>query len=219
MGAGQTPQTEEQQGKALVDGALKNGVRHFVYTSAERGGDAPAATAVPHFASKHAIETYLHDRTAGSGMSYTIIRPVAFMENFSDDFFGKVFGSAVAVGLGPAQKPLQMVSVVDVGHFAAQALLYPERHANRAINLAGDELTWTQMNDVFRAKTGRPAPATFDFLGSTLLWGVKEMGSMFKWMREEGFGADVQACRREHPGLLSLGDWIEKKSAFKTVSK
>ncbi|KAJ5712142.1 hypothetical protein N7488_006298 [Penicillium malachiteum] len=31
---------EERQGKELVDAALKNKVKHFVYSSVDRGGDA-----------------------------------------------------------------------------------------------------------------------------------------------------------------------------------
>src|ERR1700744_6607934 len=45
------PQVEEQQGKALVYAAASNGVRHFVYTSVERGG--PQRSDIDGTESKH----------------------------------------------------------------------------------------------------------------------------------------------------------------------
>lgn len=136
------------------------------------------------------------------------------MENFTPDIMGKVIGATFNVGLGG--QPISLISVADIGHFGAQALLHPDRYRNRAMTLVGDTLTWPQMKEVFQQKTGKPAPETFGFLGSALLWGVGEMGAMMKYLREGKFDVDIRGLRREHPGLLSLGDWIEKKSAFKT---
>lgn len=76
QGKGVTHEGEIRQGKAMVDGAVKAGVSHFVYSSVERGGDERSwdnATPVPHFQSKHEIEHHLKD-TAGQ-MGWTILRP------------------------------------------------------------------------------------------------------------------------------------------------
>src|SRR5690242_5670950 len=58
MGNGASVESEERQGKALIDAAIKNGVKHFVYSSVDRGGPRSDsdATVVPHFASKHRVE-------------------------------------------------------------------------------------------------------------------------------------------------------------------
>lgn len=79
LGKGQNVETEEKYGKDMVDAAIEHGVEHFVYTSVERSGDTP--TEIPHFISKHNIEEHLKSRCPGSQMSYTILRPVSFMEN------------------------------------------------------------------------------------------------------------------------------------------
>jgi hypothetical protein len=82
MGRGASPETEEAQGKALVDEAVAAGVKFFVYTSVDRGGDAKSyetPTEIPHFVSKYNIEHYLVDK-AGDKMQWLIIRPVVFME-------------------------------------------------------------------------------------------------------------------------------------------
>jgi uncharacterized protein YbjT (DUF2867 family) len=79
-----TSEREIRQGKALIDEAIKTGVRHFVYSSVERGGDEASwnnPTPIPHFRTKHDIEHHLRDVTvpgkAGEHMGWTILRPVA----------------------------------------------------------------------------------------------------------------------------------------------
>ena len=92
-----------------MNAAAENGVKQFVFTSAERGvkGDTDP-TPVPHFQSKFNIEARLKEVSATSGMKWTIIRPVAFMENLTPDFFGKAF--ATMWGLNGENQKLQLVS-------------------------------------------------------------------------------------------------------------
>jgi uncharacterized protein YbjT (DUF2867 family) len=87
MGRGASPETEEAQGKALVDAALASDVKFFVYTSVDRGGDDKSfetPTEIPHFVSKHNIEHHLVDKAAGK-MQWFILRPVVFMEVIEPD--------------------------------------------------------------------------------------------------------------------------------------
>lgn len=215
MGDGQTAETEETQGMGLIDESIKQGVKQFVYTSVERGGEKKSydnPTFVPHFTSKHNIEHHLVDSTKvdEDKMSWTIIRPVAFMENFAEGFMGKVFGATWYSGM-QQDKKLQLVSVKDIGWFAAQSFIHPDQYNQRSIGLAGDDISYNDADKVFQEKTGQAIPATFGAVGSALLWGSKEMGVMFKWFDEEGYGADMQAVKKEHPQLRSLGDWIDEQ--------
>jgi uncharacterized protein YbjT (DUF2867 family) len=81
-GKGNSGDAEEKQGKDLVDGAIANGVKMFVYSSVERGGETKSfdnPTPVPHFITKHNIEHHLVEKAEGK-MDWTILRPVAFMD-------------------------------------------------------------------------------------------------------------------------------------------
>ncbi|CAJ2510200.1 Uu.00g061000.m01.CDS01 [Anthostomella pinea] len=204
------------QGKALVDGALSNGVEFFVYSSAERGGEERSLvnpTDIPHFISKHNIEHHLIDSTKGKGMQWTILRPVAFMENMTPGIGTKVMATSWHLTI-PKDKPLQLVSIRDIGWFAAQAFLRPNDFAGRSISLAGDVLTLSQANATFKSKVGHEMPQTFSFLVRLLLWYSAEFGNMFRWFGREGFGSDLKALKAEHPGLLSWSDWLEKESEW-----
>jgi len=208
---------EEAQSKALIDTAIENNVEHFVLTSVDRHGKDSDMndTNVPHFKTKAAIERHLKEKcSTWSTLSWTILRPVAFIENFQPGFFGSIFGTAWKIGLPPS-KTLQLVSIDDIGYFGAQALLKPKEYHARAISIAGDELTFEEGDKVFREVTGKPMPTTYGFIVRFLMWAVKDVGDMFKWFAEVGYDADIQALRQEHPGLKSLRDWV-KTSAFVT---
>ncbi|KAK1762993.1 hypothetical protein QBC33DRAFT_573726 [Phialemonium atrogriseum] len=88
--------SEEAQGKALVNAAAAHGTRHFVYSSGDRGGPERSATDptnVRNFAAKFRIEKHLEAVSAASPqkMTYTILRPVTFFENLVNDVHGRGF--------------------------------------------------------------------------------------------------------------------------------
>lgn len=134
------------------------------------------------------------------------------MDNLTPDFMGKVFATAWRMAL--KGKPLQVVATSDIGFFAAEAFTSPDTYRGRAISLAGDELTWTQMAEAFREKVGRDVPTTFELPCRVLLAMVAEFGVMFRWFHDEGYGADVAALCEMHPQLKDFGDWLEMESAF-----
>lgn len=214
FGGGASPETEERQGKALVDAALANKVQHFVYASVDRGGENSASdpTNVPHFISKHNVEKHLEEKSAnGSKMSYTILRPVAFMENLTPDFMGKMFGAMWKSSLG-RDKKLQLISISDIGWFAVQAFIHPDdpQYKNTGISLAGDDLTFAEANEVFQKVVGSPLPATYEILGKGLMMMMADLGIMFKWIRDVGYKADIAALKKQDPELRSFADWLKK---------
>ncbi|KAF4958306.1 hypothetical protein FGADI_2472 [Fusarium gaditjirri] len=202
MGKGVTLEGEVRQGKGLIDESIKAGVKHFVYSSVDRGGDEKSwkeATVVPHFKTKHEIEHYLRDSTANgkSPMNWTILRPTAFMENLEPGFATKVFLTMIRDTL--KNKPLQWTATEDIGFFAAEAFTDPQAWGKQAISLAGDELTFAQLSEAFEHATGGPAGTTFGLLGKALKHGVAELGIMANWFRDEGYGADLAKVRQLNP--------------------
>lgn len=184
-------------------------MKHLVYSSVDRGGERSInnPTDIPHFISKHHIEHHLINSTKGGDMTWTILRPVAFMDNF-DGFPGKVFATAWRVVV--KSRPLQIIATEDIGVFAANAFLKPQENTNRAISLAGDELTYDQMAEVFQTATKSPVPTTWTFLVRIILWLIKDLGTMFTFFEKEGYGADVKALKKEHPELMDLEAWLNR---------
>jgi len=207
---------EEKQGKALVDAAAANGVKHFVFTSADRGVHSDTdGTVVPHFQSKFNIENHLKAVAAKSGqMDWTIIRPVAFMENLSQDFIGKAF--ATIWELNGVDRKLQLVSTVDVGILAADAFKNQEKYTSKALNLATDSLSPNEAKAIFRRVVGQEMPTTYHFVGRLLKWMLhKQLGIMFQWFVDVGFAADPNQYKMEFPEMQGFEKWLQQSSAWK----
>lgn len=218
--SGFNPSREEKQGMGLIDEAILRGVKHFVYSSVDRHGDASDnnPTNVPHFQSKFRIEEHLKKRCQeeATTMTYSILRLPTFMDNLSDDFVGRFAATAWKVGLRPGRK-LQVIATDDIGHYASEAFTKLDLWRNRAVSLSGDELTFAEANRAFAERFGHDIPRTFDFLGWIVLhvlW-FNELAIMFKWWDQVGSLADVGVLRGENPELKSFKDWLEESDFAK----
>lgn len=202
------------QGRAMFDAAQANGVKHFIFSSVDRGGDEKSwntPTEIPHFITKHEIELYIRDNINASQMSYTILRPVAFMDNYMLGIIGRIFAAAWAQ---MGTNKLQLVATRDIGVFAAKVFSDPEdeEFKNKAIALAGDELTQAEGNEAMWRAKGRPMIQTYWFVASFLKWAVADVGVMFRWFEEDGYGANVERCRRINPQMLNFETWLKEES-------
>lgn len=217
-GPGGKAAVEVAQGKAVIDEARKAGVSHFVYSSVERGGDEDSwtnGTLVPHFRTKWEVERHLRDSAAAAAaMSWTILRPVAFMDNLEPGMATRVFVASLKNHLGWERRPLQWVATRDIGVFAAKAFADPGVWKGRAVGLAGDELTVEGLDDAFREATGEGVRPAWGILGSALTTVAREVGTMIAWFASDGYKADIAARRKEHPGMLTMVEWLKQESGF-----
>lgn len=195
---GHGPQGEERQGKCLAMVAANADVRHLVYCSA---GGVDRDSGVPHFESKRAIEAQI----AATGLTATVLRPAAFMENFATFAFRTTMLSMMRTYLADGQR-MQLASARDVGWFAAEAFEHPDRYAGQSIEVAGDAVTWREAAAILRG-AGRGPVATFTIPGFLRHRLPEDFRRMFEWIAREGFQADLPGLRRVHPGLLTLPAW------------
>jgi uncharacterized protein YbjT (DUF2867 family) len=138
---------EIEQGVAVVEEAKRQGVGHFVYSSV---GSVDEETGIPHFESKIKVEEHLRS----SGLQYTILRPVFFMENWRRGFGESIERGQLQQPLSPTAT-LQMIAVDDIGAFAALGFEHPDQWKNRTFSLAGEELSMQQIADAFSRVTAR----------------------------------------------------------------
>ncbi|KAF5022614.1 hypothetical protein F66182_5329 [Fusarium sp. NRRL 66182] len=183
------PPNDEEQAIPLISAAVSSPrVEHIVFTSVDRGGDQASwsqPTEVPHFAAKHRIELRLRQLCQESGKRWTILRPTGFMDSYSPGFFGQMMASLWAAGM-PKDRRMQLISTHDIGVFAAKALLDPDAWEGKATALAGDELSFSELQDVFRRTAGQELPQTYKAVAYPVLWMVADASKSFEWFRTEG---------------------------------
>ncbi|MBI5653149.1 MAG: SDR family oxidoreductase [Chloroflexi bacterium] len=149
--ADNNPQTVDDAGKrALIDAAKRAGVQHFVFTSAL--GVSPQHP-IDFFRIKFATEEYLR----ASGMSFTILRPGAFMEFWAALVGEPIVKTGKTTIFGRGDNPINFVSADDVARYALIALDDP-RARDQVIEIGGPEnLTLNQVAAVFEKIAGRSA--------------------------------------------------------------
>jgi uncharacterized protein YbjT (DUF2867 family) len=192
---------EIRQGKNVAEAAKAAGVQHLVYSSV---GAAHRGMGQKHFESKWMIEQHIHSLD----IPFTILRPVAFFENFNWERAYILNGTFNGLGLRP-EKERQLIGVDDIAVFAALAFANPSEYAGKTIELAGDALTESQLADTFTRVIGRPVRLSMPVEDQS--WGdPEEMTAMFNFFNGEAYDADISALRKLHPGLLTLEQYLRK---------
>jgi len=205
---------EVRQGKNIADAAKRAGVEHFVYSSA---GGAERNSGIDHFESKWEIENYIRKL----GLPATMIRPVAFMENYYID--------QVEIGIlkgklsDPirADKPYQTIAAGDIGAFAALAFERPKEFIGEAVEIAGSELTNPEAAQVFSRVLGKPVKFQRLPMPMVRLFLGKEFYQMFRWFNQSGFKANIPELRRKYPEIhfQTLEEWLRAEGWHKRARR
>ena len=134
-------------------------------------------------------------------------------ENYTADMHGRGF----AAMWHNVKKPLQLVSIRDIGIVAAKAITEPENpdFHNKALSLAGDALTQDDACKVYQKVFGTRMPMIFPFVGDIVKWKIPEVRIMFQWFSDVGFGASIDECRKINPAILDFEHWLKEESPFR----
>jgi uncharacterized protein YbjT (DUF2867 family) len=205
---------EVLQGNNLADAAQKAGVEHFVFASV---GGAERNSGITHWETKWEIEKHIRQL----GLPATLLRPVAFMENYYIDQVEIAILKGKLMDPIRADKTYQTIAADDIGGFAALAFERPGEFIGLELEIAGSELTNPQAAEVFSRALGKtvkfrrlPLPLVRVALG-------KEFYQMFRWFNAEGFKADIEGLRRRYPEvrLQTLEQWLRNEGWYKRARR
>jgi uncharacterized protein YbjT (DUF2867 family) len=197
---GDSIESEIRQGVNLADAAKRSRVSHFVYSSV---GSADKNTGIPHFDSKFKVEEHIR----GTGLPFSIIRPVFFMENWLG-MKGNIEKGVLASPLRPETR-LQMIAVDDIGAFAALAFEHPGRWQGRAMDIAGDDMSMAELAGAFARVSGREVRYQQVAWEQFEKQAGAELTIMYKWFQDVGYHVDIAAVRQEYGQLTSFERWLQ----------
>jgi uncharacterized protein YbjT (DUF2867 family) len=199
---GFTVEDEIRQGTLLADLAKSFGIKHFVYTSV---GGAERDPQIPSWKSKWKIEKYIR----ALGLPATILRPVAFMENYLSPQFGISTGT-LSYFFRP-EAITQVIAVDDIGAFASLVFRDPEEYIGQAFELAGDSLAQSQIAAAF----GRVLNRQMDYIQIPLEVLTQQQPALAgmivtanEFAARGGWNANITDLRRRLPGLKSFDQWL-----------
>lgn len=195
------PDQETEHGVRQADLVKKAGVSHLVYSSV---GSAHRATGIPHFDSKWKVEEHIR----GLGLpSYTILRPVFFMDNFLSPWFKPAIDDGnVALAIKPETK-LQMIAVSDIGKYGALAFEKHDELKGQAIDIAGDVKTGPETAEILSKASGKSL-GFFPVPVEEMKKMSEDFALMFQWFIDVGYEADIEGNAKTY-GIAptSLSDW------------
>ncbi|HTG01565.1 MAG TPA: NmrA/HSCARG family protein [Nitrospirota bacterium] len=193
---------EVKQGTMLINQSKAADIKHFIYSSV---GGADRKTGIPHFESKWRIEEHLR----ASGLQWTIFRPVFLMTNFNaPEVQESIRRGSISMPL-MSTRPLQLLAPGDLAVFVDKAFENPDTFAEKAYELAGDELTLPQIAAIFGKKIGRSVLYTEQSMDKVRSIS-REHAVMFEWFNKHGYQADIKALRLLHPGLMTFEEWLDR---------
>jgi uncharacterized protein YbjT (DUF2867 family) len=196
---------ERVQGIAAIDALRAADVPYIVYSSV---ASANQHTGIPHFDSKFAVESHLRS----SGTPFAIVAPVAFMENLILPYaLPGLRQGQVGFGL-PAEKPLQMVALEDLGAFDTFALENPAKFKGQRVEIASDEVTGLQEAEILSQRTGRPIQYR-EIPLAAIRQRSEDQARMSEWMAQHGYTVDIPRLHRDYPevGWHRFNEWAAEQ--------
>jgi len=193
-------QKEIEQGRNLINAALETDIKHFIFTSVE---SANVYTGIPHFETKGQIENYLRE----SGLPYSIVRPVEFMDNVQS--YRKNILAGAYYDPRNSGKTHQWIAASDIGFIVGDAFSKPGIWLSRELDIAGDEMTIAAFVDALSRAVG------LDVHHQQITWSAfesqagEEITLMMKWFDKKGYSVDIVQLRKEFPELLSFPQYLE----------
>lgn len=144
-----SPEATDRDGnRNLIDAAKSAGVDHFVLVSGYRSTpDHPLSLARAKYAAEQVLK--------GSGLSWTIVRPTAFMEFWATLVGQPLVDTGRTQVFGRGNNPVNFVSVTDVAEAVEAAVLDPALRRVE-LDMGGPEnLTMNQVVEIFERASGK----------------------------------------------------------------
>jgi uncharacterized protein YbjT (DUF2867 family) len=189
---------EVAEGNNVINAAKASGIKHLVYSS--------GAAAEPGIGIEGSAKAQVELAIIASGIPYTVLRPVAFMENFNRQ--QKRTAKMGVIDSRDPDRMLHFIAIRDIGFLAGEAIEHPEVWVGKAVNIAGDSMTVEAYVDTYSEVMGREVVYTQLPLEQYLQTMPKPLRPLFKWYDEVGYTADVEGLRQRYPELMTLDQYL-----------
>ncbi len=189
---------EVAEGENVIAAARAAGVKHLIYSS---GAAAEPGKGVPD-----AAKMQVEESIVSSGITYTVFRPVAFMENLNRQ--QKLVAKKGITDSRNPERMLHFIAIKDIGFFVGEAFDHSEEWSDVAINIASDRMTVAEYVQTIGNVMGRSVPYNQQPLEDYLDAMPKPLRPLFRWYENVGYEADVDSFRQRYPNLTTLDGYL-----------
>lgn len=189
---------ELDHGTNVIEAAKAQGVSHLVYSL--------GAAADPENGMTGALAGRVELAIRRSGIPYTILRPVAFMENYRGQQ-KRITRTGIVDSRAP-DRIATLIAIRDIGFFVGEAFDQPDEWLGRAVNISGDQMTMQELADTFSRVVGQEIPYNRMPLEEYLELFPQPLRPLFRWYDEVGYAADTGRWRARYPNLITLEQYL-----------
>jgi uncharacterized protein YbjT (DUF2867 family) len=189
---------EVAEGNNVINAAKASDITHLVYSS--------GAAAEPGVGVEGSAKSQVELAIIASGIPYTVLRPVAFMENF--DRQQKRTAKMGVIDSRDPDRELHFIAIHDIGFLVGEAFDDPQEWLGKAVNVAGDSMSVEAYVGTYSAVMGRDVVYTQLPLEQYLQTMPQPLRPLFQWYDEVGYSADVAGLRERYPNLITLDEYL-----------
>jgi uncharacterized protein YbjT (DUF2867 family) len=211
---------EAQLGYNVIDAIKKrsNQVKHVVYNS---GADADRAPKIiGEFWSKVDIENYMEQELASVQVSWSVLRPVAFLENLDDAKNGNPLTKGSVKMLTKKDCSVKYISAADIGKGSATLLMNPEEYAGKKVDAATCEYTGSELADILTKVSGVECKYSVSVPRFVLRFFVRNLYHMVTFFEKEAYDdTNIEDYRKMVPDYQDAEAWFISKGQWANGDK
>lgn len=201
--------------KNVADEADK--IQHVVFGSCAACDIAPEN--VVHFKTKFQVENYLKAHTEFSE-KWTMIRPVAFFDNFDDANNWNALKKGALKSLWPGDLKVKMCATDDIGKAAAVAILNPDKYKKKVIDVVGQDITGNEAAQILSDVSGVKCSYRTAVPKFILNWFMGDMGAMVDFFHAGGFkDSSVAEFKKVVPDAIDCRGFFTRKGQWANGEK
>jgi uncharacterized protein YbjT (DUF2867 family) len=189
---------ELAEGLNVIAAAKQSGIQHLIYSS--------GAAAAPEGGMKDAVKAQVELALRDSGVPFSVVRPVAFMENFRGQQ-KRTIEKGVIDSRAP-DRHVYFITIPDIGFFVGEAFDNPNEWLGRAENIAADKMTMMGLAQTFSVVLGKEIAYVRQPVEEFLQSFPPPLRPLFRWYDEVGYSADTEGLRARYPNLTTLEEYL-----------
>lgn len=208
---------ETKQGISFVDSAIKNKLKHIVFSGLEHVEPILKKPCL-HFDYKAQIEDYGLDKK--NKITFTSIRLPMYYQMVPLMFRHKIGENNFSLTLPIGKSPVYLMNVANAGKCVESIFNSPEKYGNKIIPVAGDKLNGQEIEDILNKNL---TPIRFSYANTSLeqfksfgFPGVEDIVNMFEFYQTEKMHRDINLTKELNVDVDSFDEWVGKnKQLFK----
>jgi len=220
-----TRATEAKLGSNVVDaikeakasGANAN-IQHVVFSSVGDADNCPKK--VHHFWAKADVEKHMATQfDEASGITWSVLRPVAFFENVDDAATYNPLTKGVLKFVTYPDVKVKFIACEDIGKGCAVLLTNPTEYSGKIIEAAGAEHSGVELTKALSEVSGTECKYKLALPRFVMWLFMGDLYHMTTWFEAKGYTADIEAFKKIVPDAQDGYAFFRKKGQWANGDK